>query len=147
MYARAIAGACARSTAVIMPTPEMCNSHWSPTRTVMSRPPASHRFVHRSFILQGGHVSSGGRNPDERPTTPLAPRCRRPDPEGVDEFQAIPDPRLETAYPVELDSPTGLRLVVPVRVLDAKTLKRLDDHREPPPTVRRDYESLFGPPD
>ena len=72
------------------------------------------------------------------------PRRRRPDPEAVEEFQTIPDPRTETADPVELDSSTGRRLVVSVRVLDAKTWKRLDDHREARSTVRWDYETLFG---
>jgi hypothetical protein len=62
----------------------------------------------------------------------------------MDEFQTIPDPRTETADRVEPDSPTARRLVVPVRVLDAKTLKRLDDHREARPTVRWEYETLFG---
>ena len=62
----------------------------------------------------------------------------------MDEFQTIPDQRTETADPVEFDSPRLRRLVVPVRVLDAKTLKRLDDHREARRTVRWDYEKLFG---
>lgn len=56
----------------------------------------------------------------------------------------MPGQRAETADPAELDSPGGRMLVVPVRVLDAKTLKRLDDHRETRPQVRWDYETLFG---
>jgi hypothetical protein len=32
---------------------------------------------------------------------------------------------------------------VPVRILDAKTLKRLDDHREPRTQARWDYDTLF----
>jgi hypothetical protein len=61
----------------------------------------------------------------------------------VDDFETIPGPRAETVDPAELDSPGRRMLVVPVRVLDAKTLKRLDDHREARPDPRWDYEALF----
>ena len=47
-------------------------------------------------------------------------------------LKSMPPPRSER--PVILS--------VPVRVLDARTLKRLDDHREPRAT-RWDYDVLF----
>ena len=61
----------------------------------------------------------------------------------MDEFQNLPGPRTEMVDPTEDDSPAGLRIVFPVRVLDAKTLKRLDDRRDERPKTLWDYEALF----
>jgi hypothetical protein len=74
--------------------------------------------------------------------SPLLCGCRAPWTGKVRRW--VVRPRTETADRAELDSSTGRRLIVPVRVLDARALKRLDDHREARPTVRWDYETLFG---
>ena len=57
------------------------------------------------------------------------PTARR---ERDDPIVSMPEPRTERPAP----------LSVPVRVLDARILKRLDDHREPR-AIRWDYDVLF----
>jgi hypothetical protein len=92
--------------------------------------------------LRKRHPARGG-SLDERSTTHLARRRTADDADRVDES---PTARRERDHViVSIPEPRSERpatLSVPVRVLDARTLKRLDDLREPRST-RWDYDVLF----
>jgi hypothetical protein len=63
----------------------------------------------------------------------------------MDEIRSIPAPRADAAATRRSES--GAVLVTTFgrdgAGLDAKALKRLDDHREPRSKTRRDYDELF----
>jgi hypothetical protein len=91
----------------------------------------------------GKRYPARGGSLDERSTTGLARPGTAHDADRVDQsptvrrerdlvIESMPEPRSERSA----------TLSVPVRVLDARTLKRLDDHREPRAT-RWDYDVLF----
>jgi hypothetical protein len=76
--------------------------------------------------------------------TPLARPRSGHDADGVDEYPATRGTWTGTlgAPPVDSGTVRVRTLVVPVRDLDARTLKRLDDRREPP-GARWNYDELF----
>ena len=64
----------------------------------------------------------------------------------MEEFQAIPGPRSEVDDARQSASHEAGRVALggSVGLLDARALKRLDDHREPKAKMRWDYDVLFG---